>query len=153
CTRDGGGGAAEGSAMPGVVVRLLVAAGVALVVWALKAGACLLALRVRTGAGPLPVDRDELAWRCALAAAGATLVTPVEVFALNDAFSSRLTSPVIWVAAFAVIPLGGLFFTWAFALEDYLDGVGVYALYSVFTAAVLFVCWLASVPLAGWMLR
>jgi hypothetical protein len=139
--------------MPGIVLRLLYTAIVAVVVWLLKLGACVAALRVQAGTGPMPVESEEIGWRTALAAGGLTLLTPIEIYAYETAFRTGLRDPSFWVIAFAVVPLGGLFLTWAYALDEYFHGVSLFMLYSVFPALALFVLWCLKFSVLDLMLR
>src|SRR5262245_361512 len=77
--------------------RLLYALIVAVLVWLVKIVACRTAVRIHAGSGPAPVDPEEVGWRSALAAAGLTLLTPIEIYAWDAAFQSRLRDPVFWV--------------------------------------------------------
>src|SRR5262249_35934899 len=112
--------------MPGIALRLLIAAGIAVVLWLLKTVACRMAVRVHAGSQPSPVSADEVLWRSALAAAGLTVLTPVEILAIDDLFTTGVTSGLFWITAFTVIPAGGLFFSWVYALDDYPAGLGIF---------------------------
>ena len=138
--------------MPGIWVRLLIAAGVAVVVWLVKIGACMGAVRVHAGTRTSPVDAEEILWRSAFAAAGLTLITPIEIIALDDVFTTGLTSGVFWLAVVIVVPLGGLFLNWVYALDDYLPAVGIFVLYSLVPLVAMVFCRIASVPVRKWLL-
>jgi hypothetical protein len=138
--------------MPGIVVRLLIAAGVGVAVWLLKTGASMAAVRVHAGAKPSPVDAEEILWRSAFAAVGLTLITPIEILALDDAFTTGMSSTLFWLTVVAVVPLGGLFLNWVYALDEYLSAVGIFLLYSVFPLLAMIVCRVAGWPVKKWLL-
>src|SRR5260370_975679 len=96
----------------GIWMRLLIATGVAVVVWLVKIGACMAAVRVHAGSTAPEVDPEELLWRSALAAGGLTLITPLEILAIDDAFTTGMTSALFWLTIVSVVPLGGLFLQW-----------------------------------------
>lgn len=138
--------------MPRIVVHLLIAAGVGLVVWVVKTATCMMAVRIQAGTKPLPVEADELLWRSTLAGGALTLITPLEILALDDVFVSGFNSALFWIALVLVVPLGGLFLTWIYALDDYLSGLGLYALYTVVPVSAMIICRLASWPVRKWLL-
>lgn len=138
--------------MYGIWTRLLMAAVAAVVIWMVKVGACMAAVRVHAGSRPPEVDPEELFWRSFIAAAGLTLITPLEILAIDDAFTSGLTSALFWLTIVSVVPLGGLFLQWTYALDDYLSGVGIFLLYSVFPVLFLIACRIQQVPIRKWLI-
>jgi hypothetical protein len=113
---------------------------------AVNAGLAALAFRVNVGAGPWPLDPGDFRWRCILAGG---LLTAYLAVAYLGAFVlvGRDAAGVFWLLLIPY-PFAAVYgFCWAFAMDDWLDGVRVFLLHHLVPVLLLLLLALFVAPL------
>jgi len=119
-----------------------------------------LAFRIRHGARPLDMETSELWWRSAFSSLGLAILS-IPFIGLNYVLVRLMEmpqGPVQTLLLLGYIPSAIAFIWWSFALEDLLEGTGVFLLYvlllglPMLAAGRLFGLWQALKQNAPWFL-
>jgi hypothetical protein len=128
------------------------------VLWVIDSLLAALAFRVNLGAQPLPMERAEYAWRSALAGLGLALYVTL-AFALADflvvVVGGGESGDARWLGLWLLLPypVAGVFlFSWAFAMDDLLEGFKVFVIHHLPPLLLLFLLGLA-IPAVGSFFR
>jgi hypothetical protein len=99
------------------------------VLWPVNLLFMALAFKVRNGAKPIDMESGELWWRCTLATFGLAILSIV-FLGLNVLLVPALPQgPIQTILLLGYVPAAITFVWWSLALEDLVQGTGVFLLY------------------------